>query len=104
MQDSSNFKILPILPLLSDCPPQIQRRRELGIDLQWRRHHRTGCMPESKEPRRTASFRLVGVHGECFVVATARMRNVIRTTSDGALLREIDHIEHKWCMHRNCGM
>src|SRR5262245_33338808 len=61
-------------------------------------------MPESKESGCTASLGLVRVHWKCFVVATAGMSNMIRTASDGTLLCYIDHIEHKWCMHGNCGM
>ena len=83
---------------------KIERRRKLRIDFQRGHHQRTGSVPKSKEPRYTPGFRFVRVYRKCLVVAAARVRDMICTSSYGTLRSKIDDVENKRRMYRNRGM
>src|SRR5438046_7779536 len=72
---------------------QIEGKGALSIRLGRRDVHRTGCVADLEEASQTAAFGLVGVHGQSVVVATAWMRDVIGTTSDGAPVPTIHDVE-----------
>ena len=93
-------QIGPAVALLR-IPAQIERRRQRRIARLVVNGHRAGCMTMRPEPCEPPRFRLVGVDGKRFVVATARVRNVISAAADGALRPTVDEIEAQRRLHAN---
>src|SRR6266498_2587640 len=75
--------------------PQIEGERKLAVSLGWREIYWAGCVADFEEAREAAAFRFEGVDGERFVVAAARMGDVIGATAQGTVVPPVHDVEQE---------
>ena len=57
-------------------------------------------MSDPEETRHAPALRFVGVDRQRFVIAPARMRDVVLTAAQRARHPRIEQVEHQWRVHR----